>query len=288
MRTVHENEMPRTLEHYARPLPRNSATAANTPVPETAASIPAPEAKTDAAPQSKSGIKLKLNMNGKPKASPATPTIPNGDTLFDDIAKAPLTPLSRETRDDLFGPLPPEMAFDVHERALDRRQLFRLLRRQIHWAELDGKDINAHALTLEEDRRKEWLAKELVFENVLEAEYAGAERRGVFDEEGADLTFGEPPEAMPWSEKVSATQLEAGDKERLEILKVLERDVAAAGRLPLGAGEAPWYRAEDVLMERRRRKEERIERAGVRRFRDSGAGDAIVVNGDETEDEEMM
>lgn len=230
-------------------------------------------------------------MNGKPKASPSIPTAPNGDsTLLEDIATAPLTPLSPQTKDEAFGPLPPEMGFHTHETALDRRELFRLLRRQIHWAELDGKDINAHAKSLEEDRRKEWLAKELVFENVLEAEYAAAERKGVFDEEGNDLTFGEPPDAMPWSEKVLDSKLEATEKERLEILEALESDVAVAGRLPLGAEEALWYRSENVLAERRRRKEDRMQRGGVRRYRDSAAGemrDAIVINEDETEEEEM-
>lgn len=80
-------------------------------------------------------------------------------------------------------PLPPfEYPDDVHfteeELALPPNQLFRLLRRQVHWAEEESRELREETEALEAKRKEEWQAKELVLANLMEAELATALERG--------------------------------------------------------------------------------------------------------------
>lgn len=290
MKTVHENEGPRTVEHYVRPAPRTSVTATNTPNPEqTAPAVPTGDKPGEPLQAPPKPSKIKLIMNGKGKSSPSTPS---SSDFLDDVATGPLTPLSPGTRDETFGRFPPDFEFDEHETSLDRRQLFRLLRRQIHWAEQEGKDLHGETAELEKDRRKEWMAKELVMENLLEAEYANADKFGVFDVDGADFTFGEPTEAQAWNERLfGGVGAEATEKERQRILASLEGDALTAAKLPVDGHSELWYRLESALEERKRKSEARGKRAingtGRKRF-DGGHQDAVMMDGDETEDEELL
>lgn len=298
MRTVHENEGPRTAECYPRaPYPR-ATTGANTPTTDQVVAVapPPPSAPGDKTNDSTpshtvskpSGLKLKLNLNGKPKASP---TASNDLDFLDEIQTAPLTPLSPHTKDEVFGALPKDLEFDEYETLLDRRRLFFLLRQQLQWAEQEGKELDQQVAELEAERRKEWLAKELVMENVLEAEYATADRRGVFDDSGSDLTFGEIPDELTWNGRLGAESKVKAQREKEKILELLDKDAMVANQLPMRGASAPWYRDQNVVEERRKRKLEDdldgLEKAkqALNDRQVAQGDDAGMMDGDETEEE---
>ncbi|KAF2866804.1 hypothetical protein BDV95DRAFT_504390 [Massariosphaeria phaeospora] len=116
---------------------------------------------------------------------------------------------------------PPDMNFTPHELSLPAPELFQLLRRQLLWATQDGEQLRAEAEVLEQNRKDEWVAKELLFENLMEAELASTLRRreeaGIFDD------------AVP--------------------LDRMENDVALSKKLPITSpdGRPPWWRDETWL-----------------------------------------
>ena len=171
MRTVHETEALRPSD----------------PVPKNYSSIP-PK------PQ-----RLKLIVNSKPRDEG------NGETEIDDDA----TVYSNTDAENDEPPAAPfEYPADVQftEEELDMRpdRLFKLLRRQIHWSEEDGSDLQDEIRSLEAKRKEEWIAKELILANVMEAEIATAhdkgELPGVVQKLAEDLPF--PmlpiPGPLPW------------------------------------------------------------------------------------------
>ena len=87
----------------------------------------------------------------------------------------------------------------------------------------------------ESRRRREWTSKELVFENVLEAEFAGAESRGVLGEIFAFDGWGARYDARLncW---VNCSQY---DEVAIEAMR---RDAAIASKLPMQGISRPWYR----------------------------------------------
>jgi hypothetical protein len=80
---------------------------------------------------------------------------------------------------------PPDMNFTEAELSLPAPELFRLLRRQLHWANQEGELLKAEAELLEKKRKEEWIAKELLLENLMEAEWARTRRlhmeQGILD-----------------------------------------------------------------------------------------------------------
>ncbi|KAI9814393.1 MAG: hypothetical protein M1827_003249 [Pycnora praestabilis] len=116
---------------------------------------------------------------------------------------------------------PADVQFTDEELALPPDQLFRLLRRQIHWAEEEGEELKVEVNALEGRRKDEWQAKELVLANVMEAEMAHA----------------------------MAHAMNKGEIPREEDFK-LEDDLPHP-RLPL-KGVQPWYRIpKEEMMEER-------------------------------------
>lgn len=114
---------------------------------------------------------------------------------------------------------PPDMNFASHELSLPAPELFRLLRRQLHWATQEGEQLRAEAEILEKKRKDEWVAKELLLENVMESELAKTRRRRLeIGETGESVSFG-----------------------------LLDEDVLAARKLEIKpkAGKMPWWRAEE-------------------------------------------
>jgi hypothetical protein len=63
--------------------------------------------------------------------------------------------------------LPADVVFDADELQLPPQQLYALLRRQMEWAGRDAEGLRVEAEFLERDRRAEWVAKELVLEDML-------------------------------------------------------------------------------------------------------------------------
>jgi hypothetical protein len=117
---------------------------------------------------------------------------------------------------------PPDINFTDQELALPAPDLFRLLRRQLLWATQEGEQLRAEADVLEKKRKREWEAKELIFENMMEAEFAKSRRRrmdeGVIDE-----------------------------PENLGIL--LEEDIMPSKKLAIDGkgGKMPWWRDDDWI-----------------------------------------
>jgi hypothetical protein len=69
---------------------------------------------------------------------------------------------------------PPDVKFTEEELAMPTNELFRLLRRQVHWAEEENEEYKRELEVLEVQRKQEWQKKELVLVNFVEAELATA------------------------------------------------------------------------------------------------------------------
>ena len=137
----------------------------------------------------------------------------NGKTDIDSNATESPPPVNGN-EDDVTGPYEwPEgeaTVFTKEESALPPSQLFRLLRRQVAWSEQAGKELEAEVQELEKKRRAEWMEKELVLYNLMEAECAVAFMRG-------------------------------GDQQK--VLKIVDEDLPK-NPLPLEKGDTPWYRSQ--------------------------------------------
>jgi len=72
---------------------------------------------------------------------------------------------------------PPDMDFSERELSLPAPELYKLLRRQLQWAQEESEKLRAEAEAVEKLRAEEWVAKELVLENFMEATIATARRR---------------------------------------------------------------------------------------------------------------
>ncbi|KAF2842461.1 hypothetical protein M501DRAFT_998763 [Patellaria atrata CBS 101060] len=201
MRTVHETEALRPSD----------------PVPKHHSSNPSNKLQR---------LKLVFNKAGELRSDKSTPVSPSH--------AHPLSAVTNSHTDSDFEPGVPVigstfMAHYLHgrtgipvltedERALAPDELFRLLRRELHWAQTESEDLKAELIALEGRRREEWEAKELVLENMLELEAVRMERKGYIDRLGQE------------SEKVKQ-----GLAEDTKVMKSLEFD---------GLKEEPWWRKE--------------------------------------------
>lgn len=260
MRTVHENENPVISAPYSKLHKAKDPTISalkETATPTSAAS-PAPKAEPggtggatsveDGHPSAARTQKLKLVLNASSKSGPSTPETTNGTT------GAPQSPLSPSQRDDVFGAFPSEYDFAHDELAVPRDQLFRLLRRQIKWAEEDQQILQKEVEEAEKQRRKEWAHKELILTNLMEAEVARAEEKGVLD---------------AVEEKIVKGMLEYADKD--------------ARDLPL-TGTLPWYRRTDRT--RRRAEPAEIVTKTVESAVEEPPVERMEIDGNETEEME--
>lgn len=84
---------------------------------------------------------------------------------------------SRPSTANAYEPYPSELHLSPEEAAMPPSRLFRLLRRQLHWSDQERMALQAEVKLLEERRRGEWMAKELLLENVMEAEMGAYRRR---------------------------------------------------------------------------------------------------------------
>ncbi|KAF6220888.1 hypothetical protein HO133_002568 [Letharia lupina] len=164
MRTVHETEALRPSD----------------PVPKNYSSIP-PK------PQ-----RLKLIVNSKPRDEG------NGDTEIDDDATIySNTDAENEGLSAAPFEYPADVQFTEEELEMPSERLFKLLRRQIHWSEEDGSDLQDEIRSLEAKRKQEWIAKELVLANVMEAEIATAHDKGEHPETVQKLAEDLPLPMLP-------------------------------------------------------------------------------------------
>jgi hypothetical protein len=72
---------------------------------------------------------------------------------------------------------PTELGFTAEEEGRGSKELWRLLRRQLHWAEEESESLKRSCEMLEELRKKEWLEKEILLDQVMKNEISWHERR---------------------------------------------------------------------------------------------------------------
>ncbi|PYH90304.1 C2H2 finger domain protein [Aspergillus ellipticus CBS 707.79] len=141
MRTVHETEALRPSD----PVPKHhaAASAAGTP-----AGTPAGKVQ-----------RLKLKLSTVPPKDDAGE---HSESANDDAAG---------TEEDLL--MPPgglEKEFDTYEMLLEGPQLYRLLRRQIHWAQQETAELRGAWEKIHVKRKESWMEKEAIFDDLVEAE----------------------------------------------------------------------------------------------------------------------
>lgn len=156
MRTVHETEALRPSD----PVPKHQQAAAGASGPG------APGNKVQR-------IKLKLSQpkdedqhqhpgEQAPPATQTTSTALDDPTItVDDIDDIDLPEFSGQDAD---------VGFDEDELALRPRDLYRLLRRQIHWAEKEGQQLRDEWEGIHPKRKEAWAEKESVLDDLIHTE----------------------------------------------------------------------------------------------------------------------
>ena len=152
MRTVHETEALRPSD----PVPRNYNSAHFKPQ----------RLKLTLKPPSSSLPTATDDLDSNAMLSPPPPDFPNGDN------NAPPAPIHYD------DPTPTTITFTPQELSLPWSQLFRLQRRKLDWSQRVAEQLNRDVEALEQKRKEEWIAKELVLANLMEAELAVAHDRG--------------------------------------------------------------------------------------------------------------
>jgi hypothetical protein len=142
MRTVHETEALRPSD----PVPKHH----NAPpsVAGTPAGTPAGKLQR---------IKLKLSHPPKDEADQYSESA-NETAGTDDLDEFEIPEFS------------PELGFDEHEMRMRPQDLYRLLRRQIHWAEKEGLGLRDEWNKIRPKRKQAWLEKEAIFDDVIDAQ----------------------------------------------------------------------------------------------------------------------
>jgi hypothetical protein len=146
MRTVHETEALRPSD----PVPKNHS---------------GPPFK----PQ-----RLKLIVNSKPPNSDPRGADSGDASIDDDATICASSDINPDTLPPLPFEYPPDIRFSDEELAMRPDELFKLLRRQVNWAQQEGSELRSEVEALEKKRKEMWQAKELVLANVMEAELAFA------------------------------------------------------------------------------------------------------------------
>lgn len=82
---------------------------------------------------------------------------------------------------------PPELGFTAEEEARGPQELWRLLRRQLHWAEEEADALKRQCEMMEEMRKKEWLEKEILLDQTMKNEISWHVRRSEVLAGRADL-----------------------------------------------------------------------------------------------------
>jgi len=211
MRTVHETEALRPSD----------------PVPKHHSSNPTNKVQR---------LKLVLNSDAKKLSNEKGSTPASPSSHAHPTTNATIPPASASDADyahnnvmylqDLVSPhapkivqFPPDIDLAPDELTLPAPDLFRLLRRQLHWATQEGERLRAEAEVLEKQRKEEWEAKELLLENLMEAQVASELRR----------------------------RAEAGLPQDFEGFQQVQADIVPAKQLPysLRNGKLPWWREEE-------------------------------------------
>jgi hypothetical protein len=143
-------------------------------VHETEALRPSDPIPKSMQPQVKTGNKLKIVIKQQGQTS--------GESHSPGPGRNSANP---ETASSAFGAegditqFPTELGFTPDELALEPKELWRLLRRQLHWAEEEAESLKQEAEMMDEIRKKEWLEKEILLDQVIKNEMDWLERRRI-------------------------------------------------------------------------------------------------------------
>lgn len=138
MRTVHETEALRPSD----PIPKTMQSQTNKLTSKLKLVVKAPQSRTDG-----------LNLGAT-----------NGTTNGHDPS-------------GWVSSFPAELGFTVEEESRGSKEMFRLLRRQVHWAEEEAESLKRSVEMLEELRRKEWIEKEILLDQAINSDISWHERR---------------------------------------------------------------------------------------------------------------
>ncbi|TKA72633.1 hypothetical protein B0A55_05977 [Friedmanniomyces simplex] len=164
MRTVHEPE-----------LPRGATNTTDLPTPSSKSSKSAKSNKaTNGTSSTPSHLKPPHpNPPPLPSHDETGQPIPFPSPATDNITYIPAHhPITGQP--GFMIHYPPDIHFSAWESSIPADQLMRLLRRQLLWAEQEGKELEVENEELEVRRREEWMEKEILMEGVLECEFARA------------------------------------------------------------------------------------------------------------------
>ncbi|KAL2858399.1 hypothetical protein BJX68DRAFT_228578 [Aspergillus pseudodeflectus] len=143
MRTVHETEALRPSD----PVPKRHdiLSSAGTPVGTPASKLQ----------------RIKLKLSHPPRDDN---TDQYSESINDDTA-------GTEDADEFEVPeFTAENGFDDHELEMSPRELYRLLRRQIHWAEQEGAELQGEWDKIRPKRKEAWAEKEAIFDDMIDAQ----------------------------------------------------------------------------------------------------------------------
>lgn len=213
MRTVHETEALRPSDpvpkHHSS-NPTNNKQRLKLVLNNEAKKLPHDKASTPGSP------------SHPPNAAPAAGTT-TSETDYAHNNVIYLQDLASPSASTLVQ-FPTDIEFTTEELRKPANELFQLLRKQLQWATKEGEQLRAEAEELERIRREEWQAKELLFENFMEAQAATERRR----------------------------RAEQGIPEDMEGWPAVEKDVAPSKALPIAPkdGKLPWWRQDGAQTQR--------------------------------------
>jgi hypothetical protein len=75
---------------------------------------------------------------------------------------------------------PADIVFSSRESDMAANDLMRLLRRQLHWAQMEADELKQELEELERIKREEWTLKEVLLEGLMDSELSRAKTEGVF------------------------------------------------------------------------------------------------------------
>lgn len=223
MRTVHETEALRPSDpvpkHHSS-NPTNNKQRLKLVLNNEAKKLPQDKASTPGSPSSHSH---------PPNSATIPPAAPASDHDYAHNNVVYLQDLASPSGPTLVQ-FPPDIEFTADELRKPANELFQLLRRQLQWATKEGEQLRAEAEELERQRQEEWQAKELLFENFMEAQAATERRR----------------------------RIEEGMPEDMEGWQSVENDILPSKSLPIAPkdGKLPWWREDAAQAQRPIIKEE--------------------------------
>jgi hypothetical protein len=109
-------------------------------------------------------LRLKLTQPREPgtEAEPVAEPAP--------VVPTPIASDTVDSEENMMPELGPELGFDESELALSPRDLYRLLRRQVAWAEKETKELEKEWDETRPRRERAWREKEAVFDDLIDAE----------------------------------------------------------------------------------------------------------------------